>query len=58
MDENVHGAKVQHLIYSVKNASGNMVAIVTRVLSVGIFMTGDIMISINKTSPNSFRYFF
>ena len=35
MNENVHGAKVQHLIYNVKNASGNMMVIVTRVLSVG-----------------------
>ena len=57
MDENVHGAKVQHLRYNVKHASGIIMVIVTRVLNVGIFMTGDIMISINKTNPNSFRYF-
>ena len=57
MDENVHGAKVQHLRYNVKHVSGIIMVIVTRVLNVGIFMTGDIMISINKTNPNSFRYF-
>ena len=47
MNQHVYGAKVQHLIYNVGNATCILMVNVTGVLSVGNLMTGHFRLTIH-----------